>query len=45
MPNSARFGDRASAAGSSAVHVQRFTVAYEYPVYFTEDVFSPSNLV
>ena len=45
MPDSARFGDRASAAGSSAVHVQRFTVAYEYPVYFTEDVFSPSNPV
>nr|PZN86328.1 MAG: 3-dehydroquinate synthase [Pseudomonadota bacterium] len=45
MPNAARFGDRASAAGSSPVHVQRFTVAYEYPVYFTEDVFSPSNPV
>ena len=27
------------------MHVQRFAVAYEYPVYFTERLFDPSNPV
>jgi 3-dehydroquinate synthase len=27
------------------VHLQRFTVAYEYPVYFTERLFDPRNPV
>lgn len=27
----------------TAVHVQRFTVAYEYPVHFTERLFDPGN--
>jgi 3-dehydroquinate synthase len=26
------------------VHIQRFTVTYDYPVYFTGDVFAPDNL-
>jgi 3-dehydroquinate synthase len=26
-------------------HVQRFTVSYEYPVYFTENLFAPDNPV
>jgi 3-dehydroquinate synthase len=30
-------------AGQTAVHVQRFAVAYEYPVYFTERLFDPPN--
>jgi len=29
--------------GSTACHVQRFHVAYEYPVHFTERLFSPDN--
>ena len=32
-------------AGRPTVHVQRFTVAYEYPVYFTERLFDPANPV
>jgi 3-dehydroquinate synthase len=28
---------------ASTVHVQRFAIAYEYPVYFTERVFAPDN--
>jgi 3-dehydroquinate synthase len=28
-----------------AVHLQRFAVAYEYPVHFTEFVFDPANPV
>ena len=27
----------------TAVHVQRFAVAFEYPVYFTERLFDPGN--
>ena len=45
MQDAAKFGDRAHAAGGSAVHVQRFSVSYEYPVYFTERVFSPDSPV
>ena len=30
-------------AATGAVHLQRFTVAYEYPVHFTERVFDPGN--
>ena len=33
----------ASVAPASAVYVQRFTVAYEYPVCFTERLFAPDN--
>ena len=29
----------------TTVHVQRFAVAYEYPVYFTERLFDPANPV
>ena len=25
------------------VHLQTFSVAYDYPVYFTTDVFAPHN--
>jgi 3-dehydroquinate synthase len=32
-------------AAQAAVHVQRFAVAYEYPVYFTERLFDPANPV
>ena len=32
-------------AAQATVHVQRFAVAYEYPVYFTERLFDPSNPV
>jgi 3-dehydroquinate synthase len=32
-------------AAKDTVHLQRFTVAYEYPVYFTERVFDPGNPV
>lgn len=28
-----------------AVYLQRFAVPYEYPVYFTENIFSPKNMV
>ena len=30
-------------AAKGTVHLQRFTVAYEYPVHFTERVFDPGN--
>ena len=32
-------------AAQGTVHLQRFTVAFEYPVYFTERVFDPGNPV
>ena len=32
-------------AAQTTVHVQRFAVAYEYPVYFTERLFDPANPV
>jgi 3-dehydroquinate synthase len=32
-------------AAPTTVHVQRFAVAYEYPVYFTERLFDPVNPV
>jgi 3-dehydroquinate synthase len=32
-------------AAQTAVHLQRFAVAYEYPVYFTERLFEPANPV
>jgi 3-dehydroquinate synthase len=34
-----------SNAATGTVHVQRFTVTYEYPVYFIERVFDPDNPV
>ena len=34
---------RAGVPSDNAVYVQRFTVAYEYPVYFTERLFAPEN--
>lgn len=37
--------DRIDDAATTAVHVQRFTVAYEYPVHFTERLFDPGNPV
>ncbi|HEX6112335.1 MAG TPA: 3-dehydroquinate synthase [Geminicoccaceae bacterium] len=40
-----RSAHRTRQAGQTAVHVQRFAVAYEYPVYFTERLFDPSNPV
>ena len=33
----------AQGAQAAAVHVQRFAVAFEYPVYFTERLFDPAN--
>ena len=30
---------------TSTVHLQRFAVAYEYPVHFTEFLFDPANPV
>jgi 3-dehydroquinate synthase len=36
---------RARTAGQPTVHLQRFTVAYEYPVWFTERLFEPANPV
>jgi 3-dehydroquinate synthase len=33
----------AGAASADAVYMQRFTVAYEYPVCFTEALFAPDN--
>jgi 3-dehydroquinate synthase len=32
-------------AAQTTAHVQRFAVAYEYPVYFTERLFDPANPV
>ena len=32
-------------AAQTTAHIQRFAVAYEYPVYFTERLFDPSNPV
>jgi 3-dehydroquinate synthase len=40
-----RSGSRTRDAGQTTVHVQRFAVAYEYPVYFTERLFDPANPV
>jgi len=40
-----RSRDRTREAGQTTVHVQRFAVAYEYPVYFTERLFEPANPV
>jgi 3-dehydroquinate synthase len=34
-----------SNAATGTVHLQRFTVAYEYPVHFTERLFDPGNSV
>jgi 3-dehydroquinate synthase len=32
-------------ADRGTVHLQRFTIGYEYPVHFTERVFDPANPV
>lgn len=46
MHDIAKSQDCADAAtAASSVHMQRFSVAYEYPVHFTEDIFTPSNPV
>jgi 3-dehydroquinate synthase len=37
--------ERAEAPGEERVFLQRFEVAYDYPVYFTRDVFSQSNQI
>ena len=34
---------RATALRADMVHLQKFSVAYDYPVYFTTDVFAPHN--
>jgi 3-dehydroquinate synthase len=36
---------KATHAGTSAVHLQRFSVEYQFPVHFTENLFSPRNPV
>jgi len=38
-------GTTADIDAKGSVHLQRFTVAYEYPVCFTERVFEPANPV
>jgi 3-dehydroquinate synthase len=40
-----RSGNPTAEAGQTTVHVQRFAVSYEYPVYFTERLFDPANPV
>lgn len=37
--------DRVEAPGEERAFVQRFEVAFEYPVHFTRDVFSPGNAI
>lgn len=34
---------KATASDVSAVHLQKFSVAYEFPVHFTENLFAPDN--
>src|SRR5262245_63216347 len=34
-----------SVAVGASLYLQRFTVAYEYPVHFTERLFSPDNSI
>jgi 3-dehydroquinate synthase len=38
-----RSRQRTRQRGQTTVHVQRFTVDYQYPVYFTERLFDPVN--
>jgi 3-dehydroquinate synthase len=40
-----RSRQRTGQGGQTTVHVQRFTVAYQYSVYFTERLFDPVNPV
>jgi 3-dehydroquinate synthase len=40
-----RSRQRTRQRGQTTVHVQRFTVEYQYPVYFTERLFDPVNPV
>ncbi len=40
-----RMDKLAQGGRTAAVHVQRFAVAFEYPVYFTERLFDPVNPV
>ena len=35
--------EQVEAPGEERVFFQQFEVAYDYPVYFTRDVFSPGN--
>jgi 3-dehydroquinate synthase len=35
--------EAAQAPEDSCVHVQRFTIAYEYPVHFTDGLLRPDN--
>ena len=41
----ARVTARPKGTGPAAVHWQRFSVPYDYPVYFTEALFDPENPV
>lgn len=36
---------KATQTGASSVHLQKFSVEYEFPVHFTENLFSPANPV
>ncbi len=36
---------KATHIGTSAIHMQKFSVEYEFPVHFTEDLFTPANPV
>ena len=37
--------DKTQTPVTQAMHLQRFSVPYEYPVYFTESLFDPENSV
>ncbi len=37
--------DKATETGSPAVHQQQFSITYEFPVHFTENLFDPGNPV
>src|SRR6266542_4339900 len=39
-----RSATRAVALRADMVHLQKFSVAYDYPVYFTTDVFASDNI-
>ncbi len=45
MHDIAKSERRADDAAPSAVHVQKFSVSYEYPVHFTNSIFAPDNPV
>lgn len=43
QPNPVRQLDTSQISSSSEVHWQRFSVAYDYPIAFTREIFSPDN--